>query len=207
MVTIRLVKLEAWLPGKAASWRDVAGDERAELSFIIDAKPYHEHALVVSADLKRGKTHIAVKERADFQEHVSEWVRDSPPGTKPANYTPRRDAFVHFLATLIPLIPSPHRNRLTRQYRSSFTGAQVATAISILLVFFGFGGVGSSLNDRDAPLLSFVVVLLGFVGLIATVIMVRRRKRAVSVTPQSEAAPRNLGLVDSWHAVVSGVDT
>jgi hypothetical protein len=48
-----------------------------------------------------------------------------------------------------------------------------------------------------------LVGLFGIVGLIATVLIVRSRKRTVSVTTQCELPPRNLGLVDSWQAVVA----
>ena len=199
------VKLEAWLPGKPTSALAAASRERAELTFVIDAKPYHEHDVVISADLTRGKTKISVKERPDFaSSYVAEWVSYAlGRGKKPSNYTPKMDALKRFIASLLPFLRSPHRNRLMREYRSRFTGAMVLGVLSGIVLYGGVQGVIASLNDRDPPLLAFLLILLGIAGLVITALIVRYRKRAVSVTPQSELPPRNLGLVDSWHAVVA----
>jgi hypothetical protein len=45
--------------------------------------------------------------------------------------------------------------------------------------------------------------LLGLIGLIVAALIVRRRRHAVFVPEQSIVPPRNLGLVDSWHAVIA----
>lgn len=199
------VKLEAWLPGKPEPAILAGSRERVELLFVIDVKPYHEHAIVVSADVARGRTKVGVKERPDFPSpSVAEWVNYAlDRGPKPSNYTPKMDALMGFISSLLPFIPAPHRNRLVREYRTRFTRAMALGLLSVVLIVAGGLGVAASLNQRDPPILFFLIILIGIAGLIVTAWMVRRRKRAVSVTPQSKLAPRNLGLVDSWHAVVT----
>jgi hypothetical protein len=202
------VQLQAWLPAqsmpKPAAPLAAGSRERATLTFTIDAKPYHEHSIVISANLERGKTKIGVKEWPDFpMPYVPEWVLYAlDRGPKPSNYTPALDALLHFITALIPFIHGPHSNRLRREYRTRFTGARLLGFASLILLFIG-GGVLSA-NDRSgAPAPGLLVGLFGIVGLIATVLIVRSRKRTVSVTTQCQLPPRNLGLVDSWQAVVA----
>ena len=202
------VQLQAWLPAKSGSKpasQSAAGSrERASLTFTIDAKPYHEHDIVISANLERGKTKISVKDWPDFpMRHVPEWVLYAlDRGPKPSNYTPKLDAFLHFITALIPFVHGPHSNRLRPEYRSRFTGAQLLGIASLIVLFVG-GSLLSAANNNGAPALAFLVGLLGIAGLIATALIVRFRKRTISVTTQSELPPRNLGLVDSWQAVVA----
>ena len=197
------VHLQAWLPGSTTSGAE--SRERAGVIFTIDAKPYHEHDTVVSANLERGKTKIAAKERPDFSiRYVSEWVLYAlDRGPKPSNYTPKTDAFLHLIATPIPFVHGPHSNRLLRAYRTWFTGAWALGLLSFALIISGGTGVAAALNAREPPLLSFLAIVLGIAGLTVSGLIARFRKRAISVTMQSELPPRNLGLVDSWHAVVA----
>jgi hypothetical protein len=193
------VKLEAWLPGGP----DPASRERAELEFIIDAKPYHEHDTVTTARLTRGKKKIAVKERPRFDtSFVAEWVRYAlGHGGKPGNYRPWLDALLGFVTALIPFVRGPNSNRVLHSYRSRFTGAMALGLLSAVLLLLGFSMIGGH-RGYDPPIAGMLVTLVGIIGVVVTALMVRFRKRAVSVTPQSELPPRNLGLVDSWHAVV-----
>jgi hypothetical protein len=199
------VKLHAWLPNKSKSHLDTASRERAALEFVINVKPYCEHDVVVSATLTRGKTKISAKEWPDFPTgRVAEWVRYAlDRGPKPGNYTPKMDALRTIISSILPFIPAPHRNRVMREYRTRFTAAMALGLGSAALVFVGGQGVADSMHSRDAPVLFLLLILLGIAGLVAAAVMVRFRKQVVSVTPQSDIAPRELGLVDSWHAVVS----
>jgi hypothetical protein len=199
------VQLQAWLPGRSSSRIGAGGRERASVSFTIDAKPYHEHDVVVSAALERGKTKINAKEWPDFPlPHVSEWVLYAlDRGPKPSNYTPLQDALRHFVTAMIPFVHGPHSNRLLPEYRTRFTGAMLLGLISLLLLVGGGQGLSAAANSYETPVLPLLALVLGLAGLIATAAIVRSRKRAVCVTTQSELPPRNLVLVDSWHAVVS----
>ena len=189
------IKLEAWLPGA----EEPECRERTELTFTIDTKPYYEHDTVISAQLSCGKIQIAVKERPDFQDHhVAEWVAYAlRRGPKPSNYTPGLDALGHFFTSLLPFLSSPHENRLRPEYRTRFTGAMALGLLSIVVLIAGASQVA---DERGAGLL---MILAAIAGLVGVALIVRFRKRAVSVTPQSGLTPRNLGLVDSWHAVVA----
>jgi hypothetical protein len=194
------VKLEAWLPGGP----DPASRERAELEFIIDAKPYHEHDTVITARLTRGKRKIAVNERPRFAgRYVAEWVLYAlGRGGKPGNYRPRLDALLGLFTAMIPFVRGPHSNRLRREYRTRFTGAMVLGVLGLLLLLGGFQAVAVH-RGYDPPVMGLLVILAGVVSLVGAVLIVRLRKRSVSVTSQSELPPRHLGLVDSWHAVVA----
>jgi hypothetical protein len=193
------VRLEAWLPGGA----DPASRERVSLDFIIDAKPYHEHNTVISASLTRGRTKIAVTERPDFPARcIPEWVAYAlDRGPKPGNYRPTLDAFINALTAAIPFVHGPHYNPVRSEYRTSFTGAMALGLASILLLSVGFSMAGSPSGYE--PVIGLLMLLAGIAGLIATMLIVRFRRRAVAVTPQSELPPRHLVLVDSWHAVVA----
>jgi hypothetical protein len=199
------VRLEAWLPGKSSSATSAASRERADLSFVIDVTPYHEHDVVIAATLNRGRTNISVNGRPDFPaRYVAEWVNFAlDRGPKPGNYTPKTDALMGVITSLLPFIPSSHRNRVLREYRTRFTGAKALGLLSVIFIVGGGLGVSASLHARNPPVLSFLAIIIGIAGLIATALIVRWRKRVISVIPQSELAPRNLGLVDSWHAVVA----
>jgi hypothetical protein len=191
------VKLEAWLPGGP----DPASRERAELQFTIDSKPYYEHDIVISARLMRGKKKIAVKERPDFPNHnVAEWVMYAlGRGGKPGNYTPILDAILGFFVAMTPLVRGRHSNRLSADYRTKFTGANVLGTIGVLLLVLGF----YEITLTREPVLSLLMMAGGVGALIAAGLIMRFRIRSVSVTPQSQLPPRHLGLVDSWHVVVA----
>jgi hypothetical protein len=194
------VHLQAWLPDKSETRVGAASRERAGLVFTIDAKPYYEHDIVVTADLVRGKTKIKVENRPDFPiRYVSEWVRYALDcGPKPSNYTPVVDALVG----MIPLVGKPHNNRLMDQYRAHLTGAKMLGWASLALIFIG-GWLIANSTDDSPPIAGVALIMAAMAGLIAAAIIAKFRKRSVSVTTQSESPPRNLVLVDSWHAVVA----
>jgi hypothetical protein len=200
------VRLEAWLPGNSEAPITAESRERAELVFVIDAKPYHEHDVVVSAKMARGRTRIDVDGRPDFPvEAAEEWVLYAlDRGPKPKNYTPIKDTMLR----AIPFVRGPHSNRLLKKYRTRFTGAMALAALSLIVIFFAFVGIAQSTDDPDVEPPYFALLALGLVGLVGGALWVKFRQRAVSVTEQSESPPRSLGLVDSWHAVVAelGID-
>jgi hypothetical protein len=152
--------------------------------FTVDVKPYHEHDLVVTADLARGKTKLLAKERPDFPvSGVAEWVLYAlDRGPKPSNS--------------IGLFSWQRPNNIMSDYRNWLTGTKVLAWASLIVLF---GGLGVADNN---PAATFLATIVGAAGLIVAALIVRFRKRSVSVTMQSEVPPRNLGLVDSWHAVV-----
>jgi hypothetical protein len=53
------VRMEAWLPGGKGERSEADERERAELEFVIEVKPYHEHDTVVRAKAVRGKEQIS----------------------------------------------------------------------------------------------------------------------------------------------------
>jgi len=113
------VRIEAWLP--ITSDGSDSARERAELTFVIDVKPYHEHTHVVSATLKRGKKSLIVNSRPDFSDAaIAEWLRSALGGRKkPSNYTPVRDFFQKLAHWVIWLIPFFSRTARTRAISSS----------------------------------------------------------------------------------------
>jgi hypothetical protein len=199
------VHLQAWLPGKSKTALGATSRERAGLVFTIDAKPYHEHDIVITADLARGKTKIKAPQWPHFPiRNVSEWVLYTlDRGPKPTNYRPFGDALVGMITSMIPFAHPPHGNRLMQQYRTSLTGAKVLGWISVVAIFVGGSFVANSADDAMPSVAGILVILAGLAGLIGAAIIVKSLKRSVSVTMQSVLPPRNLVLVDSWHAVVA----
>jgi len=177
------VKLEAWLPPPGGG----DGRERAELLLVVDAKPYHRHPVVVSARATRGKKAIRVEALASLSaSQVAEWTRFAVRrGGKPRNYHPVLDALLRPFGWRV--------NRIDRAYRNGWlpSGPRLLGLGSILLAGWG------AADDAVA------LIPLGVVGLLAAGIWAGRRWRAVFVPEQAVVAPRNLGLVDSWHAVIA----
>ena len=197
------VRLEAWLPPAGPSKASAGERERATLEIAISAKPYHEHATVVSAKAVRGSKEIAVTDRPEFNaREASEWTRFAlGRGKKPSNYTPGRDTLWHMISGMLPFIPPPHRNRLEKKYRANWTGLGVLGVISALIAFAGLQTLGVRGNEPAGA----AILLLGIMGCIGVVVALRRREHHISVLPQPVEMPRNLGLVDSWHAVISDI--
>src|SRR5690349_12841911 len=68
------VRLEAWLPARASSPTVANGRERAELTFVVATKPYHEHQEVVTAKLTRGRKTLTIEGRPLFRDaDIAEW--------------------------------------------------------------------------------------------------------------------------------------
>ena len=189
------VKLEAWLPLPKAPDRR----ERAELEFVFDERPYSEHKLVTTAKLTRGRRSIALADCVTFTEQdAAEWTQYALGyGAKPRNYTP----VVNALLGLIPFVHGPHHNPVDDNYRNAFglTGAKVLGFISAFLAYIGFSGIAAG------EAVAAVALLLGVAGLIATIVIVSRRRSAIAVPSEPAARPRNLRLVDSWHTIASGI--
>jgi hypothetical protein len=191
-------KLEAWIPA-----RDAAGPERerVELNIIVDIKPCHKSEIVHTARLKKGKTSIAASERPVFsREDVSEWTAFAiGRGPRPSSYRPLRDTLLTFAGGLIPPL-RPHRNPIAKPYRSA----------GLTLGRFLIGGgvilyVLASTVAASAPAVVGIIALAWLAALVAAPFIVRRRKHIDAVTSQPLVAPRNLGLVDSWQALVTGL--
>jgi drug/metabolite transporter (DMT)-like permease len=221
------LRLEAWVPSRRD---DANARERASFELIVDAKPYHEHSLIHTARLSRGRRNIAVTARPEFTaEHVRQWTLHAlGKGGKPSNYTPVADALIALALSFFPFIPRPYSNRVEWRFRNLFslTGAKVLAIASLILLAFGIRSFAGEFDDpweipeyvflypiefvQDAieyPELLFesIAVLAGFVGLIASIVIAYRRRHLVEVPAQPAVAPRNLGLVDSWHTVVAGL--
>jgi len=184
------VKLEAWLPDSDGG----RGRERVELLVVVDVRPYHRHTLVTNVQVTRGARSIRIEERTEFPSaEIASWTRYAVGlGGKPASYHPLLDA-------LMALIPGRRRNPIERAYRTGFwssitgpLGVGSLLLVVIPLVVF---------DEAQGSALS--LFLLGGIGVVATAALVARRKHAVFVPSQSVISPRDLGLVDSWHAAIA----
>jgi hypothetical protein len=201
------VRVEAWLPVTTDGKGTGTERERSELTFVVDVKPYHERTQVVSATLKRGKKSLAVSARPDFSDAaIAEWVRYGLGGRKkPSNWTPLRDLLQALAHSLIRFIPEPHRNRVDKRLKTRLWRNPLALLGLASLAVAGSGVVGLGQARSGPDFLFMLLTLLGLTGLIAIGVIVARRRRSVSVIDQPVVPPRNLGLVDSWHAVVSQI--
>jgi len=202
------VRLEAWLPARAGRSAVSNGRERAELTFTIATKPYHEHQEVVTAKVMRGKKSLSVAARPHFiDQEIAEWTLYAlDRARKPSNYTPFRDLLQHIMHGILFFIPEPHRNRVTREYRS-----RVSRNPTALLGLAGFAGTGIgafgllNYDEIGSRVAFFATMSVGVAALIVAALIAYRRRHAISVTSQPMMPPRNLHLVDSWHAVVAGL--
>jgi hypothetical protein len=190
------VKLEAWLPAPERASNATDGRERAELLIVVDVKPYHLHQLVISVQATRGGKTISVAQRAVFSNtDVVEWTRYTlHRAGKPSSYRPLLDA-------LLPSwIARWKHNPLDRAYRtrwlSTATGLLGLGALALLLV-------AAAAAAADAAPVAIFAAIAAVGCLIGAGVIARRRLHTVFVPEQSAIAPRNLGLVDSWHAVIA----
>jgi hypothetical protein len=126
---------------------------------------------------------------------VIEWTRYAlHRGQKPSNHHPVLDA-------LLPSwIARWKHNPLDRAYRGRWlftaTGLlAVGASVMFLIAFAALGG--------GAGLLATLSALAGIACVGVAYVIARRRLHTVFVPAQSAVPPRNLGLVDSWHAVVA----
>lgn len=191
------VKLEAWLPDRRGDDRN--GRERVDLLFTIGVKPYHEHETIVSATMTRGRKKIAVADRPDFSvRSVEEWTLYAiDRAGKPSNYTPVQDAFIAFF---LPIF-SPYRNKIRADYKTFLSMPVALTLLALLLILAGAHDM-SEYAGYGHPVGAYLIIGSQLLLAIAALI-VRLRKKTISVTPQPALPPRNLVMVDSWHAVVA----
>jgi hypothetical protein len=192
------IRLEAWIP-------DVAGGmpvrRRCELELIVDTRPFNKYQLVCSARLTRGKRTISVSERTDFSERdAAEWTRYAiERGSKPSNYHPRLDAFLGLIGTFVPPL-APRYNPLARDFREPLFGPR--TLVGFVVVAMVIAGMAYQ------PMLSAVALGIGGLvlgGALLLPLLIGRSRHTDWVVPQPREAPRHLGHVDSWHAVLSGL--
>ncbi len=202
------VRLEAWLPGGGAVMRG-SSRERVAMDVTVDVLPYHRHTLVTTVKLVRGRRAKTIVKRPgltmpDIREWTLHAVRRGP---APRSHAPVRDA----LLALIPFV-RPHHNPVRREFRRNawitwprlLVGAGVAWLVATVMAAavdqdrYGDPGPMAQLLSQMTPLV--LIVLAAAAGAVAA-----RRRRAIAVIDQPTRAPRNLVLVDSWHAVVAGL--
>lgn len=192
------VRLEAWLPDDDTEKRIC---QLSELNFVVDISPFHRTEVVTTARLRRGRKSIEVAKRPVFtDDHVAEWTRYAlDRGPRPSNYTPRRDAFLAALGKFIwPL--TPHRNPVAKPFRTSFWGTN-AIIIAAIIAF----SLLNSVVGPEYPAFSILALLALIATVTAVIVSTLRRRQIIAVSSQPLVPPRDLGLVDSWHVLVSGI--
>lgn len=196
------VRLEAWLPVEhAAPKRDFSESERVLLEFVVGLKPYRQKEIVTTVSAWRGNKKIGIVERANFSvKDCGDWVRYVLRlGGKPKSYRPIREGLWR-LAQLIPFMPSPFKNKVKRDFRTGgLTGSSWLLLIGSGLLFFGSAFAGAS------PMWTVLFFVAGLSAIVASIVTAWRRKEFVALASQSTNVPRNLALIDSWHAVVAGI--
>jgi hypothetical protein len=181
-------KLEAWSPASDRSGGNDGGRVRGELLLVVDVRPYRRYQLVISARATRGHRSIRVEQRPGLsQPEVAEWTRYTVGRAgMPSGYHP-------FKHTLYASNPVDH------QYRNRFflTWTGFLGLASIILLFVGL------LTIRDGPTLPVLLLTTSIAASLTMLLLVRQRTHVILVTPQPVVPPRDLRLVDSWHAVVA----
>ncbi len=202
------VTLEAWLPVDSPVLASGTESERVLLEFVIDVKPYAEHRIVTTSRLTRGKRKLVAEARPHFHlRDAAEWARHAiGRGPRPSSFTPVVDALKRLLHGMLRIFPAPHRNRIDRRFRTPLPGSAAALLALAGLYMLGLAWLNASSPQFDRgelPIIAFAG--LGIAGLALAWMLLRRRKRAVYTASQPVVPPRDLGLVDSWHAVVAGL--
>ncbi len=187
------LRLEAWVPID----RHKAGrHERVELELIVEARPFNRQDVVCAARVTRGKRTLVAAERARFGEHdLRRWTRFAiGRGAGPAMGR-LRDS----LSLIVPPL-SPRHNPLDRRFRPSVLGIRtLIVAAGCLLV-----GAGLAVPGFLFPI-ALALAAATLVSALLVAAFARRPRLRSWVVPQPREAPRHLGHVDSWHAVLVGL--
>lgn len=196
-------RMEAWLPVEDDS---PSVDPRIRCSTLVNINvlPFNEHVLTFTAAANDGRQTIQVYNRPQFStQDVGEWVRFAVGRrSKPSNYKPVADAVATMFLTFIPFARPLHSNRIDRAYRNFLP-------ISLPLIFLLVGGLLAVSGGIDLAQPSWDqsgagegMLLIGAVLLGVAILLYKRRRTIISVADRPRIPPRELLLVDSWHAVV-----
>lgn len=197
------VKVDAWMPtdhpGGVTDPRI-----RCSLVFTIDVRPYNEHVLTYSAAANDGKRQIKVSDRPEFLDsHVAQWVKFAiGKAGKPTNYQPVLDAITNLFLAFIPFARGLHSNRISRAYRNWFPFSW-----PLAFILIGGGLLAGGVSDLTEPPwrqsgAGEAMLLIGAILVGVAIILYMRRRKEISVVDRPHIPPREILLVDSWHAVV-----
>jgi hypothetical protein len=194
-------KLEAWSPASAKSGVDESGRVRGELLLVVEVRPYQRHQLVINARATRGHRSIRLEQQPEFsQSEVAEWTRCTigRAGIPSRYHHPFGRALLNLLAEL-PLVRYHAGNPVDHAYRNRFflTATGFLGLSSVILLVVGFFTI------RDDPTLPVLLLITSIAMSFTMLLLMRQRTHVVFVPPQPVVPPRDLGLVDSWHAVVA----
>lgn len=193
------LRLEAWLPEAGGG---PGASRRSDLDIMIDVKPLRRHRLVYSVRSQRSKRLIAIAGRTKLEERdVEEWVRYAiGRGSRPSSFTPLLDGLRQSAAWLVPAV-APGYNPTGAAFRPPLVDAFAVAALAI--------GVILAAAHWFAPAIDYAGPLIGGLGVIGSLLLVLfgRVERRDWVAAEPRDAPRHLGHIDSWHAVLAGLAT
>jgi hypothetical protein len=198
------VTLEAWLPPPDAEPQDQTDRERVKLEIVVDVKPFNKHPIVTTVRLDKGKKRLWLVRNPQFGvKDAEEWsLYAIDRGSRPRGVTLIRSILRSLGQPFLSMLAPAEYNPVLRVYKTPIlTGNRLLAAAALLVAAAGGYAVA---GDSDGGI-GWLLLLAGVAGLIAAGVVAVRRKRAVCVPPQSAVAPRDLGLVDSWHSVVPGL--
>jgi hypothetical protein len=192
------IRLEAWMP---IGPEQPARHQRCQFELVIETTPFNHRSLIFGARLVRGKETIAVAERSTFTDRdAAEWTRYAiGRGPRPSSYQPVVDVFREQLAVFVPPL-SRRYNPIKRQFRTPRVDIKtllVAAACALLLVAVNFQQIFAPIALALAALVVLSVIIVP--------VLARRYRYYDWVVPLPREAPRRLGHVDSWHAVLVGL--
>lgn len=197
------VRVEAWL-------RDAGADARRTIrcaaQFIVEAKSYYEYPIVYTAIASCGTRNIRLNQRPTFTDaDVADWLNFALGRCRsPATYRPVLDAITALFLAFVPFLHKPHSNRIDKVYRPNrWSPGKILWPIAIVCFSLGVQFFDS---QSDAAWMGLVFVAFGIAAALSAIVLGRTTMKTVVVSPEPAVAPpRRLVLVDSWHAIATGL--
>ena len=199
------ITVEGWRPAESGAGRETDPRLRGYLVLTFEALPYHERPVVVTVHAEVAQKTITVAKRPDLdaRDCVGWALYVLGAGGRPASYRPVRDSLVNLLRAPVPFMHPLHHNPVQRAFRNSLPlslPAIVGVAGAAILVV---GIVNYQDAYWDAEIVrSLWTMAAGALAMLGAVLLARRQRVAISVTARPVIPPRELLMLDSWHAVV-----
>ena len=162
-------------------------------------------SILLTSRLFKGAKRLEMSSRGDFgDKDVEAWTLYAlDRGAKPGNYRPFRDALTTFFLSFLPFVRSPLINRLADRYSPT----QFTPEALLLTLALGLFLAGAAAFAGESPGGGALVILLAIAAFVGVFAVANRPQVVVAPSQPRAPPPRQLAIVDSWHAVAVGCGT